>query len=92
LPSLGGEQGVVEFEQGLPLLDLVVEIDVQPGHCSRDLRADVHQHHRVESAVGRYCLGDLATLDGLQLVALLWRQGGVLMLPVHAASGEGDGE
>jgi hypothetical protein len=56
LPRLRGEQRVVEFEQCLALLDLVVEVDIQPGHRSGDLRADVDQHHRVERAVGRYRL------------------------------------
>jgi hypothetical protein len=73
LSGLRGEQRVVEFEQRLALLDLVVEIDVQPGDRAGNLRADADQDHRVERAVGRYRLREVAPFDGLQLVALFGR-------------------
>ncbi|KFB72192.1 MAG: hypothetical protein AW09_002610 [Candidatus Accumulibacter phosphatis] len=88
LPGLRGEQRVVEFEQCLAFLDLVVEVDIEPGDRSGNLCADTDQYHRVECAIGRDRLADIPLFDGLHFVALFERLAAALAIPVHTAGCE----
>jgi len=85
LPGLRGKQRLVEFEQGLVLFHLVVEIDVELGHRAGNLGADVDQHHRIERAVGRNGLHQVALFDNLQPVAF-FRGLRLMVAPVGVAA------
>ncbi len=92
LALAGGDQRIVQFEQGLAFFHLVVEIDIELLDRARHLGADADQHDRVERAVGRHRLRHVARFDRRQLVAQFRILRRTLLRVPDAATDHGGGE